>query len=72
MSDVIFDKWLWITIVSIFLIITVPLIVVWFILWLPMEFRLIATILIIVLWGVVAGYKEWATSRHNEEEQDRT
>jgi uncharacterized membrane protein len=63
------DKWVWITIVSAALVIVVPLLVVWFILSLPAELKIVATIGIIVLWGVVSGYKDWVVSKRQEEEK---
>jgi hypothetical protein len=63
------DKWVWITIVSGALVIVVPLLVVWFILSLPAELKIVATIGIIVLWGVVSGYKDWVVSKRQEEEK---
>lgn len=67
MSEV-FSKWTWIIIASVILIMVIPLIVVWTVLQLPPEIRLIATISIIVLWGVVAGYKDWIIAKRKEEE----
>jgi hypothetical protein len=63
------DKWVWITVFSAALVIVVPLLVVWFILNLPAELKIVATIGIIVLWGVVSGYKDWVVSKHHEEEK---
>lgn len=68
LSKDIFGKWFWITILSVTLIMVVPLAVVWFVLELNPELRLVATIVIIVAWGVVAGYKDWIISKRKEEE----
>lgn len=62
------DKWTWIVIFSIVLVLVVPLIVVWTVLQMAPEFRIVATIFIIVLWGVVAGYKDWVIAKRKEEE----
>jgi len=64
-----FDKWFWITVVSVFLVVSIPLIVVWGILNLPPEIRIIATVCIVILWGVVAGYKDWIVSKHQKSEE---
>jgi len=48
-------------------VLILPFIVIWFILSLSPELKILATILIVVLWGVVSGYKEWITSKHREE-----
>lgn len=51
---------------SVILVITVPLAVIIIILNLPPEGRLIAMFLIVIGWGMVAGYKEWVTSKRKE------
>ncbi len=72
MSSVWSSKWLWITVFSALLVIVAPLIVVWGILNLPSDVRIVATVLIIILWGVVSGYKDWVISeRKREEEKQR-
>ena len=63
------DKWVWITIFSAALVVVVPLLVVWFIISLPAELKIVATIGIILLWGVVSGYKDWVVSKRQEEEK---
>lgn len=67
MSEV-FSRWTWIVVVGMILILVVPLIVVWTIIQMPPELRLVATISIIVLWGVVAGYKDWVIAKRREQE----
>jgi hypothetical protein len=71
MSRVFVDKWFWITVLSVFLVIVGPLILVWGILNLPVELRIIATICIIILWGVVSGYKDWIVSKEREKEKPK-
>lgn len=71
MGGILFDKWIWITIFSVLLVIVLPLVIVWGILNLPVELRIIATICIIVLWGVVSGYKDWIVSKEREKEQEK-
>lgn len=68
MVSVILDKWTWIVILSIVLVLVVPLIVVWTVLQMAPEFRVVATISIIVLWGVISGYKDWVIAKRKEEE----
>jgi len=63
------EKWLWIILLAVILIFTVPLVVVWVILNLPSEMRLFVTILIVISWGVVAGYKDWIIGKRKEEEK---
>jgi hypothetical protein len=63
------DKWVWITIFSVVLVMVVPLIVVLGILDMPPELRIIATLGIVVLWAVVSGYKDWIVSKRREAEK---
>lgn len=63
------EKWLWIIIIAIIAIITTPLIVVYFILLLPFPYNTIATIGLVAIWGVVAGYKDWIISKRKEKKQ---
>lgn len=71
MSEALFDRWFWIIVGALTLIVVVPLIVVWVIVELPPEVRLIATILLIVIWGVVSGYKDWIVSGRQEKEKPK-
>ena len=68
-ASALLDRWFWIIILSLFAIIVVPLVTVWFILQLSPELKIVATILIIVLWGVAAGYKDWVKAKREEEEK---
>jgi uncharacterized membrane protein len=65
------ERWLWIIIVAVILIITLPLTVIWLILNLPPTARLIVTIVIIMGWGVAAGYRDWLVARRKEKEKER-
>jgi len=51
------------------LIIILPLVIIWFILQLPPSLALVATVLLIILWGVAAGYKDWILYKEQEEER---
>jgi len=72
MSGILTERWLWIIILVIFLIIATPLAVLWIILNLPFPYNTIATILLVILWGVAAGYKEWVIEKRKEEEKELT
>jgi hypothetical protein len=61
-----FDQWFFITILSVTLVMIVPLVVVWLVLQVGPELRLVATVAIIVAWGVVSGYKDWIISKRRE------
>jgi len=66
---VIHDKWFWFTILSVITIVVLPLIIVFFLIQLPDEVKLVSMIALIVLWGVVSGYKDWVIARRKETEQ---
>jgi len=67
-SWILSEEWLWIIILSLIAILVGPLLIVWFILVLPAELKILATILIVVGWGVAAGYKDWLQAKRKEEE----
>lgn len=67
--EVLSDRWFWIIVVSAALIIIIPLIVIWTIFYLPPELKLVATIFIVILWGVASGYKDWVISKRKSEEE---
>lgn len=69
MSEILTEKWLWIIILVLTVIIVAPLVIIWFILVLPFPLNTILTILLIVGWGIAAGYKEWVIAKRKEEER---
>lgn len=71
MAWIIKEKWLWIIILAIITVFTIPLIAIWVILYLPSEMKLVFTILTIIGWGVAAGYKDWVTAKKREEEKQK-
>jgi len=62
-----FNRWIWITILSLSLIAMGPFIVISILLALPSELKGVATILLIFGWGIAAGYKDWAIAKRQEE-----
>lgn len=72
LAEIFRGTWLWIIVLAVLLICTVSIVLVWFILLLPsVELRLIATFLLIIGWGVAAGYKDWIIAKHKEEEKKK-
>lgn len=69
MGSIFSEEWLWLTILALIAILVLPLMIVWLILALPGELKLVATIVIVVGWGVAAGYKDWLVERRREEER---
>ncbi|MEM2703272.1 MAG: hypothetical protein QXR45_08935 [Candidatus Bathyarchaeia archaeon] len=69
--EVLSDIWFWIIVISAALIILIPLVVIWTIFYLPTELKLVATICLVILWGIVSGYKDWITSKRKSEEETK-
>ena len=69
MSWILSEKWLWIIILGLTAVLVGPLLIIWVILYLPGELRVVATILVIVGWGAAAGYKDWLKDKRREEEK---
>jgi len=67
LGSVLAGRWLWTIVLAVILVVTLPFLIIMVILYLPPEARLVATVLIIVGWGVAAGYREWVTSKRKEE-----
>jgi uncharacterized membrane protein len=65
------EEWYWIIVISVILILVLPLAIVWFLLKLPPELAFVATILLLIGWGVAAGYKDWLMARRAEEEKKK-
>lgn len=63
LSKILTERWLWIIIFSLILILLTPLLVVWVILNLPPTLRIVATSVIIIAWGIAAGYKDLVTEK---------
>lgn len=67
MMEILREEWLWIIILSLIAIFLLPLILIWFILTIPPELRVIITFMLIISWGVAAGYKDWLIEKRKEE-----
>lgn len=69
MLDTLKERWFWYIVLALTLIIGSPLLIIWVIINLPPIFQLLATIILVVLWGVAAGYKDWVIEKRKEEEK---
>lgn len=69
MSSVLKEQWFWIIILSVCMVIATPLLVIWIILQLPFPYNLAATFILVIIWGIVAGYKEWIIEKRKEKEK---
>jgi multidrug efflux pump subunit AcrB len=67
MLEVLKEKWLWILILASISVIVGSMIIVLCILLLPFPLNTIALVGIIILWGVVSGYKEWLIKEKERE-----
>jgi hypothetical protein len=66
------ERWFWFIVLLVMLIVTVPFIVIYLIFLLPPLWGpALATIVLIIVWGVASGYKDWVTARRKEEEEKR-
>jgi len=65
-SSFLTEKWLWIIIGCLVLILVTPLIVLLVILTLPPILKVTATIILLIGWGIAAGYKDWIISKRKE------
>jgi hypothetical protein len=61
------ERWFWVIIGSLILVLALPLTIIWLVLNLPPTIRLIVTIAIILAWGIAAGYKDWLIAKRQEE-----
>lgn len=65
--EILREEWLWIIILSLIAIFLIPLILVWFILAITPELRVIITLILIIGWSVAAGYRDWLIEKQKEE-----
>jgi hypothetical protein len=72
MSWIFSEKWLWVVIAALAAILVLPLLIVWVILSLPGYMKVVATVLIVIAWGVAAGYKDWLNEKRRNEERNRS
>jgi len=69
MAGILSEEWLWIIVLALIVILIGPLLIVWLVLALPAELKLVATVLIVIGWGVASGYKDWILEKRRREEE---
>ena len=69
MSEILTEKWFWIVVLLLSIVIVGALLLVYLIVLLPFPFNTILTILLVVGWGIAAGYKEWIMSKSKEKKE---
>ena len=57
------EPWLWIIILILISILVGPFIILYLILLLPDFLKIVLTFSILVMWGVVGGYKDWVIDK---------
>jgi glucan phosphoethanolaminetransferase (alkaline phosphatase superfamily) len=67
MSWILKERWYWFIVIGVVLVVVVPLLLVWVILSMDPIIRVIFTVLIILAWGLVSGYKDWLVSKRKEQ-----
>lgn len=68
-SSILRSKYFWVIVIAGILVTLTPFLLVLAIAWLPSPFNALATIGIVIAWGVVAAYKDWILSKIKESEQ---
>lgn len=61
------EKWLWIIILALISITLGALLIVYLILILPFPLNTVVFVGLIILWGIVSGYKEWLQKERSKE-----
>jgi len=70
-NGVLSSKWFWIIVVALCAVLAGPLLIIWILLALPGELKLVATILIVIGWGVASGYRDWVVTKRRREEREK-
>jgi hypothetical protein len=63
------EKWFWIILAALVSVILIPFMLVMVILNLPPILRVVATVLLVLCWGVVAAYKDWIKEKHEQKKK---
>jgi len=69
LSWIINERWFWVIVIALVSILIIPFFIAMFILILPPDLRLVMTLLLVVGWGIAAGYKDWVLSKRKEEKK---
>lgn len=67
MLEVLKEKWFWITILAMILVVFGSMLIIYCILLLPYPLNTIGILGLVLLWGVVSGYKEWLRKEKERE-----
>jgi len=61
------SRWYWIIITVTSAIVITPFVIILTIISIPAPWNFVGTILLVIAWGVVAGYKDWIIAKAKEE-----
>jgi len=64
------EVWLWIIVFSLIFILVGPFVVIFIIMQLPQQMKIVVVVFIIVGWGVAKGYKDWILYKRKKEKQN--
>jgi hypothetical protein len=68
MSWILKERWFWIIVVAAMLIVTLPFLILILLLNLPPILSFVTLVLILIAWGIVAGYRDWLRAGRKEGE----
>jgi uncharacterized protein involved in cysteine biosynthesis len=72
LQRIIKEKWFWLLIICLALIVVLPFLIIYLILFLPPLWGpALATVILIILWGIASGYKDYIVAKRREEEEKR-
>ena len=67
--SIVTSRWYWMIVAMAGAIVITPFLLIILIINLPSPLNFLSTILIVIAWGVVAGYKDWIIAKAKEEKQ---
>ena len=67
LRSILTSKWFWVIVVLGIFVVLTPFLFVLFIAMLPPPFNALATISVVLAWGIAAAYKDWILSKTKEE-----
>lgn len=63
------EKWFWLILLALVSVILIPFILVTIILNLPPILRVVATVFLVVGWGVAGAYRDWLREKREQEKK---
>jgi hypothetical protein len=63
------EKWFWIIVLAVGLIVIVPFIIITIILEMPPYLRVVGVVLLVLCWGVAGAFKDWTKEKREQEQK---